>query len=190
MSKHFSLFKVNRPTQERLSARWSSHEFISLSLLEISVKRSKTTMFVEQSCIPSFQSCIPSNWGSTLKRKNLLFEQILFFLRVNHLLSGLLLTGHHILYPGSCLPFNKMAKQKYLEVYPFTCSPTALRKAKIVYNFGLSECSRFKNSLKPHDLFYFKGSLGQSIAKIRGAKFEFNYIYFLLKFIQCKQCRA
>ena len=31
-------------------------------------------------------------------------------------------------------------------VWKFTFNPTALRKAKIVYNFGLSECNRVKGA--------------------------------------------
>ena len=38
--------------------------------------------------------------------------------------------------------------QSYSELgqYPIHFNPTALRKAKIAYNFGLSECSRVKKS--------------------------------------------
>ena len=38
----------------------------------------------------------------------------------------------------------KTAEFITLKVYPFTLNPIALRKAKIVCNFGLSECSRVK----------------------------------------------
>ena len=38
---------------------------------------------------------------------------------------------------------NLLIEEQTLSVYPF-----ALRKAKIVYNFGLSECNRVKR--KPH----------------------------------------
>ena len=35
----------------------------------------------------------------------------------------------------------------FIQKHTYIFNPTALRKAKIVYNFGLSECKRVKNSL-------------------------------------------
>ena len=61
--------------------------------------------FLEETTL-LFYHCLPSQWGSTLKRKNFLLEE-------------------------KIVAFN----------------PFALRKAKIVYNFGLSECNRVKSRL-------------------------------------------
>ena len=38
----------------------------------------------------------------------------------------------------------------------YAINPTALRKAKIVYNFGLSECNRVKESLAEGVTTYFR----------------------------------
>ena len=38
--------------------------------------------------------------------------------------------------------FSKREVIKQMAILPFFLNPIALRKAKIVYNFGLSECNR------------------------------------------------
>ena len=47
--------------------------------------------------------------------------------------------------PESYSPLQKWWRNKVK--YQFTFNPIALRKAKIVYNFGLSECNRVKETL-------------------------------------------
>ena len=41
---------------------------------------------------------------------------------------------------------NENGRVAFLESVPIYFNPTALRKAKIVCNFGLSECSRVKQA--------------------------------------------
>ena len=45
--------------------------------------------------------------------------------------------------------FSYFTSETYIVVSLYTCplNPIALRKAKIVYNFGLSECNRVKEVL-------------------------------------------
>ena len=42
----------------------------------------------------------------------------------------------------------------HLYVFPLSFNPTALRKAKIVYNFGLSECNRIKEDKFSYFLYF------------------------------------
>ena len=63
--------------------------------------------------------------------------------------------------------------------------PIALRKAKIAYNFGLSECSRVKPlsqeicaDIKDSDQTYFDQDLSQFLSTEKE-----NYMYLFIQFI-------
>ena len=53
----------------------------------------------------------------------------------------------NLLHFGTAQFFGKSQLFESMEVLPYTFNPIALRKAKIVYNFGLPECNRVNHML-------------------------------------------
>ena len=51
-------------------------------------------------------------------------------------------------------------KRSNLEGKELAPNPTGLRKAKIVYNFGLSECNRIKGANSFHTILAFLSAIG------------------------------
>ena len=84
------------------------------------------------SCLLAWAKKTFPNKASTIKGKNLLPSGKFVPLKVEY---------HSELRE----PKLKKAELLPLKVYPFSLTPFALRKAKIVCNFGLSECNRVKH---------------------------------------------
>ena len=64
---------------------------------------------------------------------------------------------------------------KSRNLFPFV-NPIALRKVKIVYNFGLSECNRVKNWQKDMEVYPFTFNLQKHICSTSYSERFFFYI--------------
>ena len=88
--------------------------------------------------------------GVILKRKCLLpFEAKSLPLRVDPFLEELNHSGKQIENQKSVFPFKKKQKKTWV---PIHLNPIALRKDKVVYKVGLSECKTVKLYLMQVDL--------------------------------------